>query len=130
MNHDSLRVSGRYDVMMSGDRVRHGQPRGAQLAQQPPLAKRACALLPEPNVVVVDEARNEPAAPIVTQHPRFVAMRDDQHFAAPRGLDRDGACAPPLVRIEPGGKRRLGAIVGGEHEMAPVGHELLVRSHH
>ena len=126
---DIGRVDHAGSIDMRSDGVRHGQPRRAQLAQQPPFAKRAHALRAEPEIMIVDEPRDEAAAPIVAQHPRFGAVGDDQHFAAPRSLDRDGAGAPPLAGVEPACDRRLGAIGGDEHEMRPVGDELLVGVH-
>ena len=115
---------------MRRDRVRHGQPRRAQLAQQPPFAKRTRALRAEPEVVIVDEARDEAAAPIVAQHPRFVAVGDDEHFAAARGLDRDGAARAATRRRRTSLRSASRARSrGSEHEVPPVGYELLVGAH-
>src|SRR6185503_7172207 len=101
----------------------------AQLAQQPPFAERAHSLSPGPEVMIVDEARDEAAAAIVPQYPGFGAVRDDQHLAATRGLERDGTTAPPLRGVEPSRERRLGALAAHEHDVPPVRYELLVGVH-
>ena len=97
---------------MCRDGVRNRQARRAQGSQQAPLAKRACALGAEPEVVIVDEASDETAAPVMSQYPRLVAVLHDQYFATPRRFDRDGAGAPPFLRIEPIGSGRLAGPIG------------------
>src|SRR5688572_8895246 len=78
--------------------------------------------------MIVDEARDETAAPVVAKHPSFVAAGDNEHLAAARGLERDGAGAPPLAGSEPTRDRRL-AIACDQHQVRPAGYELLVGSH-
>src|SRR5262245_59472505 len=79
--------------------------------------------------MIVDESRDETAAPIVPQDPRLVAVSDDQHLAAPRGLERDGAAAAPLIGVEPGRERLLGALAHRQHDVPTVANELLAGAH-
>ena len=71
--------------------------------------------------MIVDESRDEPAAAVVAQHPGFGAVRDDQHLAAARRLDGDGAGAPPLAGIEPVGLGGLARSAASEHDVPAVG---------
>ena len=131
MNQDSLRVSGRYvrddvgrvddagAIDVRGDGVRHGQPGRVQLAQQPPLAKRARALARRARGSDRRRTARRGRRADSGAAPRFrrraatmsTAPRPDVSIATAPARRHSSASNQPAI----GG---LGAIRGDEHERA------------